>query len=52
MQWTNQCDEAFIQLKAALCQVTTLHVPEFNHSFCIRTDASKYAVGAVLKQQN
>ena len=52
MQWTDECDEAFVQLKAALCEVATLYVPKFDRSFYLRTDASKYAVGAVLEQQD
>ena len=52
MQWTDECDEAFVQLKAALCEVATLHVPQFDRPFYLRTDASKYAVWAVLKQQD
>ena len=50
--WTDECDEAFVQLKAALCEVATLHVPKFDRPFYLRTDASKYAVGAVLEQQD
>ena len=30
VQWTNECNEAFVQLKAALCEVATLHVPKFD----------------------
>ena len=41
-----------MQLNAALCEVATLHVPKFDRPFYLRTDASKYAVGAVLEQQN
>ena len=52
VQWTDECDEAFVQLKAALCEVATLHVPKFDRPFYIRTDASKYAFGAVLEQQD
>ena len=52
VQWTDECDEAFVQLKAALCEVATLHVPTFDRRFYLRTDASKYAVGAVLEQQD
>ena len=48
VQWTDECEEAFVQLKAALCEVATLHLPKFDRPFYIRTDASKYAVGAVL----
>ena len=52
VQWTDECDKAFVQLKAALCEVATLHVPKFDRPFYVRIDASKYAVGAVLKQQD
>ena len=36
VQWTDECDEAFVQLKAALCEVATLHVPEFDRPFYLR----------------
>ena len=52
VQWTNEWDEAFVQFQAAPCEVATLHVPKFDRPFYIRTDASKYAVGAVLEQQD
>ena len=52
VQWTDECDEAFVQLKAALCEVATLPVPEIDGPFYLRTDASKYAVWAVLDQQD
>ena len=52
VQWTDECDEALVQLKAALCEVATLHVPNFDRPFYIGTDASKYAVEAVLEQQD
>ena len=40
VQWTDECDEAFVQLKAALCEVATLHVPKFDSPLYLRTDAS------------
>ena len=52
VQWTNECHEAFVQFKDALCEVASLHVPKLDRPFYIRTDASKYAVGAVLEQQD
>ena len=52
VHWTEVCDEAFVQLKAALCEVATLPVPKFNGPSYIRTDGSKYAVRAVLEQQD
>ena len=51
VQWTDECDEAFVQLIAALCEVATLHVPKSHRPFYIRTDASKYAVRAVLNNK-
>ena len=51
LQWTDECDGAFVQLKAALCIVATLHVPKFDRPFYIWSDASKYAVGAVLESK-
>ena len=27
VKWTDECEEAFHHLKAALCEVATLHVP-------------------------
>ena len=50
VKWTDECEEAFHHLKASLCQVATLQVPRFDRPFYIRTDASKYAIGAVLEQ--
>ena len=50
VKWTDECEEAFHHLKAALCEVATLHVPQFDRPFYIRTDASRYAIGAVLEQ--
>ena len=50
VKWTDECEEAFHHLNAALCDVATLHVPQFDRPFYIRTDASRYAIGAVLEQ--
>ena len=50
VKWTDECEEAFHHLKAALCEVATLRVPKFDRPFYIRTDASRYAIGAGLEQ--
>ena len=50
VKWTDECEEAFHHLRATLCEVATLHVPKFDKPFYIRTDASRYAIGAVLEQ--
>ena len=50
VKWTDECQEAFHHLKAALCEVATLHVPKFDKPFYIRPDTSMYEIGAVLEQ--
>ena len=50
VNWTNECRDAFHHLRVALCNVATLHVPKFDQPFYIRTDSSRYAIGAVLEQ--
>jgi len=46
-EWTTQCQNAFEHLKSALINP---QYPDFSKEFCIITDASKYACGAVLTQ--
>ena len=50
IKWTDECEEAFHHLKAALCEVATLHSPKFNKPLYTRTDASRYPIRAVLEQ--
>ena len=50
-EWTNECQEAFEYLKKALMSPTILQYPNFEKEFCITTDASKKACGAVLCQE-
>lgn len=50
-EWTLQCNEAFEYLKKQLLKPTLLQYPNFEKQFCITTDASKYACGAVLSQE-
>lgn len=48
--WTEECKEAFNYLKNSLLSPQILQYPDFNRQFCITTDASKIACGAVLSQ--
>lgn len=46
--WTSSCNEAFLKLKHALTQALVLKGPNWSLLFHIHTDASDYAIGAVL----
>ena len=48
--WTTQCQQAFDLAKQTLSNSVLLAHPQPNASTCITTDASNFAVGAVLEQ--
>lgn len=48
--WTERCEEAFSQIKGKLVSSPILTCADFNHPFCLQTDASNYGIGAVLTQ--
>uniref|UniRef100_A0AAV2K2W5 ribonuclease H n=2 Tax=Knipowitschia caucasica TaxID=637954 RepID=A0AAV2K2W5_KNICA len=49
--WTNSCDTAFNQLKAALTAAPILAYPHVDLPYVVDTDASGTGIGAVLSQQ-
>ncbi|XP_019360160.1 PREDICTED: protein Wnt-7a [Gavialis gangeticus] len=51
IEWNEEQRRAFEELKGALCQEVTLHTPNFALPFTLQTDASAYALGAVLSQE-
>ncbi|XP_057201512.1 uncharacterized protein LOC130561305 [Triplophysa rosa] len=51
VQWTERCQQAFTQVKAALCGGPLLHSPNFSLPFFLQTDASDRGLGAVLSQE-
>ena len=48
--WTSECSQAFEKLKNCLCEAPTLAHPDFTKEFILDTDASDFAIGAVLSQ--
>ncbi|PNX67599.1 hypothetical protein L195_g055714, partial [Trifolium pratense] len=49
--WTESASEAFRALQQALVTAPVLALPDFNSTFIVQTDASGFAMGAVLLQQ-
>lgn len=50
--WNPGCEESFNNLKKALSSPPLLIFPNFNETFIVTTDASDFAVGAVISQGN
>ena len=50
-QWTDACENAFVQLKHSLTQAPVLAYPRFDADFFLETDASGTGLGAVLSQK-
>ena len=48
--WSATCEQAFSAIKEALISYPILQLPKFDREFHLSTDASKYALGAVLEQ--
>ena len=51
-QWTPEAEAAFLQLKKSLTQDPLLVHPDSAKPYTVHTDASNYAIGAVLSQNN
>ena len=50
-EWTDDCQQAFDKLKTVVTMVPVLIIPNNYDKFCVEADASEYALGAVLPQQ-
>ena len=49
--WSEQCDEAFHNLKEPIAFEQILKLPDFELPFEVHTDASDKAIGGVLVQE-
>lgn len=49
--WTEECENAFTTLKGRLMTAPILAYPKIGQPFILDTDASNYAIGAVLSQE-
>lgn len=50
--WSQECEESFIKIKEALTKHPVLRQPDFTRQFTLFTDASGFALGALLSQQD
>ena len=50
--WTKACQEAFNKLKEEFQKAPVLLMPDSSKPFIVESDASKWATGAVLQQQD
>ena len=50
LEWTSELNSAFQQLKTQMLKSPLIKLPDPERDFVLETDASKVAVGAVLKQ--
>ena len=48
--WTEECEQAFQDLKGSLCHSPVLQSPNFDLPFIVQTDASGLGLGAILLQ--
>jgi hypothetical protein len=50
--WTEDCENAYDHLRNCLTTQPIVVYPDFNRHFYLHTDASNYAIGAVLAQKD
>src|SRR5882672_9563944 len=50
--WTSECNNAFTRLQHTLTTSPVLVLPDYDRAFTLITDASDYATGAILEQED
>ena len=50
VEWNDECEKAFVELKARLTSELVLQLPDFDKPFRVDADACLYGVGATLEQ--
>lgn len=50
--WSDECQKSFEHFKNCLTTPPILQFPDFNETFYITTDASKYCISAILSQKS
>ena len=50
--WSEECEKGFQSIKQALLNYPVLRFPDFTKEFFLSTDASDFAISAVLEQQH
>lgn len=48
--WHDEVEAAFVAIKKAMITIPILAMPNFNQTFTIETDTSRYGIGVVLTQ--
>ncbi|GBL86051.1 Retrovirus-related Pol polyprotein from transposon 17.6 [Araneus ventricosus] len=52
VNWAEECNRAFTELKNRLTEMPVLYAPDYNREFIVQTDASDLGIGIVLSQRD
>jgi hypothetical protein len=50
-EWTNECEEAFVEIKQQLTTSPILRVSDMDKDFCVCTDTSGQGLGVILMKE-